>query len=47
MIQRGGASLLLSFTYEMVCVCEVEGGPFYSLQGRFLTKAYMEGDKEE
>ena len=22
MIQRGGASLLFSFTYEMVCVCE-------------------------
>ena len=47
MIQRGGASLLFSFTYEMVCVCEVEGAPFYSLQGQFPPKAYMEGDQEE
>ena len=47
MIQRGGASLLFSFTYEMVCEREVEGAPFYILQGRFLPKAYMEGDQEE
>ena len=48
MIQIGGASLLFSFTYENgVCVREVEGAPFYSLQGRFPPKAYMEGDQEE
>ena len=47
MIQRGGASLLFSFTYEMVCLVRGGGSPFYSLQGRFPPKAYMEGDQEE
>ena len=29
MIQRGGASLLFSFTYEMVCVVRGEGSPTF------------------